>query len=156
MRRPFLLSLALIIATAGCSGESDTPTSPGRGSLRMSVTPNPVVAKKVAGSDNTYDFPFEVMLTETGGRAVTVTALHVEVKALGVPVFSKSYDASYLQGQNYNPVIAANSTVRYNFTPRSDAPDAVFSSNVNADIQIEGRDDRGNAVRETETVSIRR
>lgn len=150
------INLAFLVSLAGCSGENDTPTSPGRGAITVNVTPNPIVARRVAGMSGTYDFPFEVALTETGGRTVTLTALHVDVKALGVRVITKTYDASYLRGHDYSPVIPANSTVRYSFNPREEAPDAVFSSTVEADVRIEGVDDRGNPVRQTKTVSVRR
>lgn len=152
----FTASLAFLLALAGCSGESDTPTGPGRGSITVAVTPNPIVALRVAGMSGTYDFPFEVALSEIGGQTVTLTALHVDLKALGVRILTKTYDASYLQGRNYSPVIPAGSTVRYSFNPREEAPDAAFSSNVEADIRIEGVDDKGNAVRQTKTVSVRR
>lgn len=158
MKRSALIaaSLTFLLIIAGCSGENDTPTSPGRGSITVAVTPNPIVALRVTGMSGTYDFPFEVALTETGGRTVTLTALHVDLKALGVRILTKTYDASYLQGRNYSPVIPAGSTVRYSFNPREEAPDAAFSSNVEADIRIEGVDDKGNAVRQTKTVSVRR
>lgn len=152
----FIALAAFALTFAGCSGESNTPTDPGRGSLRVVVSPNPILAQKVAGTSRTYDFPFEVVLTETGGRTVTLTSLNVEVKALGIPVFTKTYDATYLRGRDYSPVIAASSTVRYSFNPREDAVDAVFSSSVEADIRAEGVDDRGNPVRQTTTVSVRR
>lgn len=152
----FAASLACLVTIAGCSGENDTLTSPGRGSLTVTVTPNPILALRIAGMSGTYDFPFEVALSETGGQTVTLTALHVDLKALGVRVFTKTYDASYLQGHNYSPVIPAGSTVRYSFNPREEAPDAAFSSNVEADIRVEGVDDKGNPVSKTKTVSVRR
>ena len=148
--------LAVVLFAIACSGEMDTPTSPGRGALQVAVTPNPIIARSVAGSDSTYDFPFEIVITEIGGRTVTVTGLNVTVKTIGVPVFTKTYDASYLRGQNYSPIIAAMSTVRYGFNPREQAPAAVFGSAVDTDIQVEGIDDQGNAVRQTVTVSVRR
>jgi len=154
---PLLVTFtSIVVMLAGCGGESDTPTTPGRGSLRVVVTPNPIVAQKVAGTSRTYDFPFEVALTETGGRTVTLTALYLELKALSIPVFTKTYDAAYLRGRDYSPVVPASSTVRYSFNPREDAIDAVFSSSVEADIRAEGVDDRGNVVRQTTTVSVRR
>lgn len=157
MKQGMLAACLVILAgLSGCSGDNDTPTGMGRGSIIVNVTPNPIVAHRVAGTSGTYDFPFEVAITETGGRTVTLTSLHVDVKALGVRVLTKSYDASYLQGQNYSPVIPAASTVRYSFNPREEAPDAAFSASVEADIRIEGVDDRGNAVRQTKTVSVRR
>jgi len=120
------------------------------------VNPNPILAMPVAGMSGTYDFPFEVVLTETGGQTVTITALHIDIKALGIPVSSKTYDAAYLQARNESPIIPASSVVRYNFDIREDTPDAAFSSNVTADIRVEGVDDRANPVRQTVTVSIRR
>lgn len=155
MVRPrILLLLSLLIAA--CSGENDTPTSPGRGALRVEVKPNPVIATRVAGTNDTYDFPFEVVISETGGETVTIQSITADIKSFGIRVFSKSYDASYLQGRNYSPVIAAGSTVRYAFDIREEAPDAVFSSNVEADIRVEGVDAKGNAVRQTTTVQVRR
>ncbi len=158
MRYPFcfLAFIAFAGMFTGCSGENDTPTDPGRGSLTIVVSPNPIVAFKVSGTERTYDFPFEVAITETGGRTVTLTALHVDLKAANIRVFTKTYDATYLRGHDYSPVIPASSTVRYSFNPREEAPDAVFGTNVEADIRAEGVDDQGNAVRQTTTVSVRR
>jgi len=148
--------LAAVLLLSSCSGKLETPTSPGRGSLSVTVKPNPILALRVAGSNGTYDFPFEVILTETGGQTVTLTALRVDVKALGITVSSRSYDASYLRSRNESPVIPANSTVHYSFNPREEAPDAIFSSIVEADIRVEGVDAKGQAVRQTKTVSVRR
>ncbi|HVT03144.1 MAG TPA: hypothetical protein VHL58_07165 [Thermoanaerobaculia bacterium] len=148
-------SLVLLLFL-GCSGNNDTPTEPGRGALTLIVNPNPIVATRVAGTSGTYDFPFEIVLTETGGRTVTLTALHVDVKTLGITVLSKTYDANYLRDHNYSPVIPAGTTARYSFNLREDAPDSIFSSNVEADLQAEGVDDKGNAVRQTKTVSVTR
>lgn len=155
-RLAFLPLLGLVLSTLACSGEMDTPTSPGRGAIRITVTPNPIIATRVAGTDSTYDFPFEIAITEVGGQTVTVTGMNVTVRALGVPVFTETYDASYLRGQNYSPVIAAMSTVRYSFNPRKEAPAAVFGSAVETNVQVEGVDDKGNPIRETVTVSVRR
>lgn len=148
---PFLVLFAL-----ACSGERDTPTSPGRGSLRVDVVPNPITATKVAGTSDTYDIPFEVVIAEIGGESVTVRVIHADVKAFGVRVFSKRYDESYLRGRGYSNVIAAGSTVRYRFDLRESIPDAAFGSNVEADIRVEGVDAKGNSVRQTTTVSLRR
>ena len=151
-----LTASLFVLLVAGCSGNNDTPTAPGRGALALTVNPNPILAKKVAGTSGTYDFPFEIVLRETGGQTVTVTALRVDVKTLGVRVLTKTYDATYLRDQNYSPVIPAGGTVRYAFAPREDAPDSIFSTNVEADLQVEGVDDKGNAVRQTKTVSVTR
>ena len=148
--------LGVLIFALACSGEMDTPTSPGRGALSVTVTPNPIVAMSVAGSDGMYEFPFEIAITETGGQTVTVTGLNVTLKTLGLPVFTKTYDATYLRGQNYSPVIPAMGTVRYGFKPREQAPAALFGSAVETDIQVEGVDDLRNPVRQTVTVSVRR
>ncbi|HXI13650.1 MAG TPA: hypothetical protein VNM92_13555 [Thermoanaerobaculia bacterium] len=152
----FLVLSALALTLAGCSGGSDTPTDPGRGSLRVVVTPSPILAQKVPGTSRTYDFPFELALTEMGGRSVTLSSIILELKALGIPVFTRKYDVAYLRERNYSPLIPASSTVRYSFNPRDEAIDAVFSSTVEADIRAEGMDDLGNAVRQTTTVSVRR
>lgn len=153
---PLLTTSLLVVLLVGCSGNSDTPTTPGRGALTMTVNPNPIVATRVAGTDNTYDFPFEIVLRETGGQTVTLKSLRVDVKTLGIRVLSKTYDATYLRDNRYPLVIPAGGTVRYVFKLRDDAPDAAFSTNVEADLQAEGVDDKGNVVRQSKTVSVTR
>lgn len=151
---PLLLALSLLL---GCSrGESDTPTGPGRGSLDLAVNPNPVRATRVTGENDTYDFPLELVVRETGGESVTITGITIRVRALGINVLTRDYDANYLRDRGYSPNIAAGSTARYSLTPRASAPDAAFSSAVSADIQVEGVDGKGNTVRQTENVSVRR
>ncbi len=159
MRKTLLSALSLLLLLlflGGCKGEDDSPTTPGRGSINVAVIPNPIEATRVQGTSGTYDLPFEVAITEFGGTQVTLTGIHVELKALGIRVLTKSYDRSYLEGRSYSPVIPANSTVRYAFSLREEIPDAAFSSAVEADIRAEGIDAKGNEVRQTKTVSLRR
>ena len=55
---------------------------PGQGAIAIEVVPNPIVAAPVSGSS--YDFPFEVVVRETGGRAITVQRVTATVSFSGL------------------------------------------------------------------------
>ena len=60
------------------------------------MKPNPIVARKVSGS--TYEFPFDVSIRETGGRAVTINSVSLDVYAPGgIRLGSDTYDAARTQ-----------------------------------------------------------
>jgi len=76
-------SLALLLALAACrSGpQSGMTSAPGHGAISIQVVPNPIVATKVSG--NTYDFPFDVVVRETGGRPINIQHVSISVFAPG-------------------------------------------------------------------------
>src|SRR5207249_1210521 len=79
------LSLLLLLMTAaacsGGGGSMHTTAQPGHGAIAIQVIPNPIVANSVGG--NVYEFPFELVVRETGGRPVNVTRVSADVLALG-------------------------------------------------------------------------
>ena len=157
MKHALIVSVALL-ATFCASGRQDgsggTP-QPGQGAITLQIIPNPIVAQKVAG--NTYDFPFEVVIREVGGRPVEIARVSAEVYALGgIRVASESYDAARIRSLNYSTSLPANGELRYRFAPRKEVPDDRLFGGVSAVLRVEARDDRGTPATATTEVTVRR
>jgi hypothetical protein len=153
-----VLSLLLVVAAACAShraGTSQTQSQPGHGAISIEVVPNPIVATSVG--NNTYEFPFQVMLRETGGHAVNITRVSANVYALGnIQVASESYDAAKLASLGYATSIGPNGQVQYSFRPRKQVTDDRLFSGVTAELRVDAVDDTGTATSATTTVSVRR
>jgi hypothetical protein len=150
------LSLTLLLALAGCGGATPGVTSvPGHGAVAIEVIPNPIVATQVSGS--TYDFPFEVVVRETGGRPTTVQRVTANVVlGGGLSLARESWDAERIRSMGYNTTLAANSEVRYRFSPRKDVPDDRLFGGVSAELKVEATDDTGTPTDATTVVTVRR
>jgi hypothetical protein len=120
------------------------------------VSPNPIIATKVSGE--TYEFPFEVLIRETGGRPVEITRVSADVYALGgtIRIANESYDAARIRSLGYSTSIPANGQVRYRFAQRREVPDDRLFGSVSADLRVDGRDDTGTATTASTTVTVRR
>ncbi len=156
MKRLAIFPLVLVLAyCAGGGGGSRSISQPGHGAIAIQVVPNPIMAQRVTG--DTYDFPFEVLVRETGGRPVTVTRVSAEVTALGgLPVASETYDASRITALGYATSIPANSEVRYRFNPRKSVPDDRLFSAVSAELRVDAIDDLGTVTTARTTVTVKR
>ncbi|HEX9160254.1 MAG TPA: hypothetical protein VF980_01000 [Thermoanaerobaculia bacterium] len=142
MRARFLLLALIVTACAGGRGSVGNTALPGHGAITIAINPNPVVATRVSGS--TYDFPFEVVVRETGGHPVEVTSVSATVFALGgIQIASESYDAARIAQLGYSTHLPANGEVRYRFNPRRDVTDERLFSGVSADVRVDGHDDSG-------------
>jgi hypothetical protein len=150
------LSLTLLAALAACQGPQSGVTSvPGHGAVAVEVIPNPIVAKQVSG--NTYDFPFEVVVRETGGRATTIQRVTANVfLSGGLSLARESWDAERIRSMGYNTTLGPSSEVRYRFTPRKDVPDERLFGGVSAELKVEATDDTGAATEATTIVTVRR
>lgn len=151
------LSLALLLTFAGCASSSppDNTSAPGHGAVSIEVIPNPIVATQVAG--NTYDFPFEVVIRETGGRPVTVQSVTATVVyGGGLPLGSETWDANRIRSMGYNTTLAANSETRYKFAQRKEVPDDRLFGGVSAELRVEAIDDTGAAAVASTSVTVRK
>lgn len=150
------LSLTLLLAFAGCGSSQPGNTSvPGHGAISIEVIPNPIVATQVSG--NTYDFPFEVVIRETGGRPVTVQRITATVLlGGGLELARESWDADRIRSMGYNTTLGANSETRYKFAPRKEVPDDRLFGGVSAELRVEATDDTGAATNATTSVTVRR
>src|SRR5205807_7815093 len=110
-------------------GTSRGTSTPGRGAITLTITPNPVVATNVGGS--TYEFPLDVVVKETGGHPVTIERVTANVFAAGgIPVATESYDAAKIQSLGFATTIQAKGEIHYHFAPRKDVPDTSLFRSV--------------------------
>jgi hypothetical protein len=158
MKRLLLIPIALTLTF--CAGNTGTPTPApvpaGQGNISIEVVPNPIVATQVNG--DTYDFPFEVVVRETGGRDVEIERVTADVRAFGsLPVANESYDAAKIRSLGYATRVPANSTLRYKFAPRKSVPDErLFGGSISAELRADGHDDTGHTTTSSVGVTIRR
>jgi hypothetical protein len=150
------ISLTLLLTLVACSsGQSGVTSVPGHGAVAIEVIPNPIMATLVSG--NTYDFPFEVVVRETGGRPVTVQRVTARVfLGGGLTLATESWDAQRIRSMGYNTTLGANSEVRYRFSPRKDVPDDRIFGGVSAELKVEATDDTGAATEATTAVTVSR
>jgi hypothetical protein len=154
------LSIAVALLLAACASSSTTTQSgsvmpPGHGAISIEIVPNPVIATKV--SDDKYDFPFEVVVHESGGHTVNVNRVTANVTAFGaIQVANESYDAARIRALGYATSIPANGTLRYKFSPRRSVPDDRLFGTVAAEITVDATDDSGQATTARTTVTVRR
>ena len=159
MKTFFAFLLPVVIAAGGCSSSGNDPsTSPvrtGQGSLSITVSPNPIRAQKVTG--DVYDFPFDIIVTETGGANVTIDRVSVDVSALGgLNVYSESYDRAEIERRGFSTRVPARGEVRYSFKPRKDVTDDRLFSAVEADLSVSGTDASGLRTTARTSVTVRR
>src|SRR5216683_5376475 len=102
----FLIPIFLLAAACATPkpGTGSSSSVPGHGAISIQIIPNPIVATRVSG--NTYEFPFEVVVRETGGRTVNVDRVRADVYAIGgVRVASESYNTADIQNLGYSTTI---------------------------------------------------
>ena len=159
MKRLCFLLIVLLVAactsSSGGSGTSQTVAQPGHGAITIQIVPNPVVAQRVSGE--TYSFPFDVVVRETGGHPVMVNRVSAEVNALGgIRVASESYDAASINQLGYSTNVPANGELRYHFAPQKSVGDDRLFNNVSAQLRVDATDDSGTPASATTTVTVTR
>jgi hypothetical protein len=150
--------LTLLLVVSGCGGSSSSPgvtSVPGQGAISVEVIPNPIVATQVSG--NMYDFPFEVVVRETGGRSVTVQRVTATVLlGGGLELARESWDANQIRAMGHNNTLGPRSEARFTFAPRKEVPDDRLFGGVSAQLKVEATDDTGAATSATTSVTVRR
>ena len=150
-----LLPLLLLSTFCATRGGQGPVSQPGHGAIAIQIVPNPIVAAHVNGT--TYDFPFEVVIRETGGHPVEITRVAADVYALGgIRVANESYDAARIRSLGYATTLPANGELRYRFAPRKSVPDERLFGGVSAVLRVEGRDLTGTSASATTEVTVRR
>jgi hypothetical protein len=152
-----LALVALLCLPLACAshraGTTKSTSTPGHGAIKLTVTPNPVVATSLGG--NKYDFPFDVDVKETGGHPVTIEKVTASVYAGGgMPVATESYDAAKIQSLGFATSITPKGELHYHFDPRKDVADDRLFSSVYGDVRVEGIDDNGARTSSTTTITV--
>jgi len=156
-RRADAVTLVFAIALAACSSgpHSGMTSVPGRGAIAVEVVPNPIVALRASGK--MFEFPFDVIVRETGGQAVTVTQVTATVFGPGgMNLGRESWDAARIRALGFRTDIPARGELRYHFTPRREVPDERFIESLSAELRVEASDDAGSPTSATTGVTMRR
>ncbi|HEV7241889.1 MAG TPA: hypothetical protein VGQ36_21845 [Thermoanaerobaculia bacterium] len=146
-----------MIALAACAGgpRPGVESVPGQGAITVQVIPNPIRATQVSGA--MYDFPFEVIVRETGGRPVNVTRVSASVKGFGgMTLANEMYDAERLRALGFSTSVAANGELRYRFAPRREVPDERLFNGVSVQLTVDAVDDGGSPTSASTMVTVTR
>jgi len=158
MKRFALIASVLLVfaCSSGNPGATRTSSVPGHGAIALSVVPNPVVAQKVSGT--TYDFPFDVIVRETGGHPITIDRVTADIYASvgGIKIGSESYDAAKIRSMGYSTSVPANGELRYHFAPRKSVQDERLFGGVYGDVRADATDDTGTATSATVRITVTR
>jgi len=156
--KPFS-AIALVLFLAACGSSSTPPpattSASSHGAISIEIVPNPIVATHVGG--DTYEFPFEIVVRETGGHTVNVTRVNADVTALGAfHVANETYDAARINSLGYATSVPAGGALRYRFNQRRSVPDDSLFGAVSAEITVDATDDTGTPTTARTTVTVRR
>lgn len=156
MTKPLaLFALLMLVACSTGAPQSATTTAPGHGAVAVRIEPNPIVARAVSG--DTYDFPFEVIVRETGGHAIEIQTVSATVRGPGgFALGTETWDAARIRKLGYSTSIGANAELRYRFTPRESVPDDRLFGSVTAELRVEATDATSTGTTATTNVSITR
>ena len=149
----FLFLILILSCKSPTPGATRTSALPGHGAITIQIIPNPIVAVPVGG--NTYDFPFDVVVHETAGRAVTVSRVVADVYGPGgIHVGSESWDAARITAAGYGTNVPGNGELRYHFVPRKSVTDERLFSGVHAELRGDAYDDTATPTSATTTVTV--
>ena len=157
MRKLILLAAPLLILAAACSSgpQNSVTAAPGHGAVAIQIVPNPIVATRVSG--DTYDFPFEVVVRETGGRPIRITRVSADIFGpAGIGLGNESWDAARIESMGYGTSVNPHGELRYRFAPRKSVPDERLFGSVEARLTVEAVDDTGTATSANTRVTITR
>ena len=144
----------MFCAHGGGNAPVAPPTPAAHGVVKVAVAPNPIVAVHVDG--NNYEFPFDIVLRETGGRPISITGVVVTVYAFGLPVNVDQNDVAEIRRLGFDPNIPANGEVRYHLQPRRAVTDDRIFGSITAGVRIEATDDAGGTTSDSIRVSVTR
>ncbi|HVR44021.1 MAG TPA: hypothetical protein VMS56_11335 [Thermoanaerobaculia bacterium] len=135
-----LLGAALL--AAGCSGAlPESPAISVRGRVALEIHPEPIVARRLGADD--WQFPFEVVLRETGGVDVEIEAIRVEVRVGGFPLTRQIFDSEEVRRRGYPTIIEGGGVLQLAFAPVRRVADLRLLAFARAEITIEAVDRYG-------------
>ena len=145
--------MVILLASCNRGAHNDVTSVPGHGAISVQVSPNPIVAHHVSG--DTYTFPFDVIVHETGGRPVNVSRVTVTVYAPGgFSLGGDSWDADKIRSMGYNTGLSANSELRYHFNPQKTVTDDRLFGSVSAELRVDVVDESGTTASASTVVKV--
>lgn len=152
MKRLSAVPILLLVSACATGG---AVSSPGPTEITVQIQPNPIVAQHING--DTYSFPFDVVVRNTGSHAVTINHVTADVTALGgVHIANETWDASRINSLGYSTTVPPNGELRYHFAPQKSVSDERLFGGVSADLEVFGTDDAGKEVTATTKVTVTR
>jgi hypothetical protein len=151
-----LLTLSVLVAACAHHAAQSIPRS-GHGAISLSIAPNPIVAQPVSGrTANLYEFPFDIVVRETGGHPLTINGVSLTVYAFGLPVNADKYDSAQIAALGFPTDVPANGELRYHLHPRRAVTDERLFSSISAAVRIDATDDTATPTTASTTVSVSR
>jgi hypothetical protein len=148
----------LLLSAAFCKTPqpgSGTVSLPGHGAISIQIVPNPIVAIPAGG--NSYDFPVDVIVRETGGRGVTVNRVTASVYGpAGIKIGDQTWDAAQIKDAGFPTNLPGNGELKYHFVPRKSVPDDRLFGSVHAELRVDAYDETNSPTSATTNVSITR
>ena len=157
MKRVSIIAFLFLLAFCKTPqpGSSRTAAIPGHGAISVDVVPNPVVARPAGG--NMYDFPLDVVVHETAGRAVTVSRVTVTVSGpAGIRLGDETWSASQIGSAGFSTNLPGNGELRYHFVPRKSVPDDRLFGSVRAELRVDAYDETSTPTSASTTVTVTR
>jgi len=156
VKRVLIVTLLLWVACKSPQpGTSRTASLPGHGAISIQVVPNPIVARPAGG--NAYDFPLDVIVHETGGRAVTVSRVRATVYGpAGVRLGDQTWDAAQIASGGFATNLPGNGELRYHFAPRQQVTDDRLFGGVYGEVRVSAADETATPATATTTVTVTR
>ena len=147
-------TLLVCACSSGKPGSTQTSSVPGHGAIALTVVPNPIVAQKVRG--DAYDFPFDVVVRETGGHPITITRVTADIYSSlgGLKLGSESYDAAKIQSLGYSTSVPPGGELRYHFAPRKNVQDDRLFGGIYGDVRADAVDETGAATTATVRITV--
>jgi len=104
-----------------------------------------------------YDFPLDVVVHETAGRAVTVSRVTVTVSGpAGIRLGDETWSASQIGSAGFSTNLPGNGELRYHFVPRKSVPDDRLFGSVRAELRVDAYDETSTPTSASTTVTVTR
>jgi hypothetical protein len=148
------LALFAVLLLAGCAGVApETVAVPARGQIEMEIQPNPVRAKRTG--EQTWSFPFEVVLREVGGVDIEIEEIRARVTVAGIVVLTQVVDPEEGERRGYDMTIEAGGVLHAAFSPTRQVPDPRLLEMASAELTAIAVDRYGRRSESSRTVRVR-
>lgn len=154
MRTLLVASFLVMLAACSSGPQAGTTSVPGHGALSVEVIPNPIRAKRV--NTSSFQFPFEVVVRETGGHPVNIARVTVRVWGPGraFVLGEETWTAEQIRATGAPTSIPANGEVRIQLSPTRSVPDERLFNGVSAELATQALDDTNTETQASTVVTV--